>query len=122
MKNISGTSEKPSEVKSLSSATNGTRILFCGLIRHVNDITSNTTNDLRQQWRNASIGTSLAEPRNAPEALARMAPPRNSGSLLPTSWENPQCCRHTPRLSKLSGWVGLGTPRDPALEMFIEQL
>lgn len=43
MKNISGTSEKPSEVKSLSSATNGTRILFCGLIRHVNDITSNTT-------------------------------------------------------------------------------
>lgn len=43
MKNISGTSEKPLEVKSLSSATNGTRILFCGLIRHVNDITSNTT-------------------------------------------------------------------------------
>ena len=57
-----------------------------------------------------------------PKALARIAAPRNSGSLLPTSWENPQCCRHTPRLSKLSGWVGLGTPRDPALETFIEQL
>lgn len=30
---------------------------FLGRIRHVNDMTSNTTNGLRQQWQNASIGS-----------------------------------------------------------------
>lgn len=49
-KNISGISEKPSDVKTLSSATNGTWILFCGLIRHVNDISSNI-----EKWPTATM-------------------------------------------------------------------
>ena len=120
MKNISGTSEKPSEVKSLSSATNGTRILFCGLIRHVNDITSNTTNDLRQQWRNASIGTSLAEPRNAPEALARMATFRYRGSLLPPIGINATRGEPHTKVEQAQWQVGSGIPRDPSLKTFIK--
>ncbi len=72
--------------------------------------------------RNVSIGTILAEPRNNPKAFARMATCRHRGSLLPTFDINAADGGHTPRLSKLSGIVGLGTPRDPALKSFIEQL
>ena len=57
-----------------------------------------------------------------PKALARMSTCCHRGSLLPTSWENPQCCRHTPRLSKLSGYVGSGCyPKNPIDKIFEPQ-
>ena len=79
------------------------------------------------KWATATVAErqhskSLAEPRNNPKALARMATCRHRGSLLPTSWENPQCCRHTPGLSKLSGYVGSGCyPKNPIDKIFEPQ-
>lgn len=57
-----------------------------------------------------------------PKALARMATCRHRGSLLPPTDMKCQKGGHTPRLSKLSGYVGSGCyPKNPIDKIFEPQ-